>query len=166
MIAKRVNIRWAVQRDLPDIKEIEEASFKDSIWNEKDFRKCLAKHNVICKVVDVDSSVVGFMVYQLEKDRYILLNLAVHPKFRRKRAAAILIDELVRKTSKHRRKYIIAEVRENNLSAQLFFRWAGFKAEKVLRNYYNDTEEDGYKFVFTLKKKEPVLVGDEKDEEV
>jgi ribosomal-protein-alanine N-acetyltransferase len=36
------------------------------------------------------------------------------------------------------------EIRETNLSAQLFFRDAGFRAISVLRSFYDDTPEDAY----------------------
>jgi len=36
------------------------------------------------------------------------------------------------------------EIRETNLSAQLFFRALGFRAVSVLRDFYEDTPEDAY----------------------
>ena len=36
------------------------------------------------------------------------------------------------------------EVRESNLDAQCFFRAIGFKAVSVLRDFYDDTDEDAY----------------------
>jgi ribosomal-protein-alanine N-acetyltransferase len=40
------------------------------------------------------------------------------------------------------------EIRETNLSAQLFFRDAGFRAISVLRSFYDDTPEDAYLMQF------------------
>jgi ribosomal-protein-alanine N-acetyltransferase len=41
-------------------------------------------------------------------------------------------------------------VRESNLGAQLFFRMRGFRAVKVLRNYYEDSGEDAYLMQFHI----------------
>ena len=46
------------------------------------------------------------------------------------------------------------EVRETNLSAQLFFANAGFRALSVLRNHYDDTLEDAYYMRYCLKSSE------------
>ena len=40
------------------------------------------------------------------------------------------------------------EVRETNLSAQLFFRTNDFRAVSVLRDFYDDTTEDAYLMQF------------------
>ena len=36
------------------------------------------------------------------------------------------------------------EVRETNLDAQLFFKQIGFRAVSVLRDFYDDSDEDAY----------------------
>ena len=42
---------------------------------------------------------------------------------------------------------IYLEVEEGNLPAQLLYRKMGFRAVKILRNYYPLVHEDGYKMV-------------------
>ena len=42
-------------------------------------------------------------------------------------------------------------MRETNLSAQLFFRDAGFRAVSVLRDFYDDTTEDAYLMQFEYR---------------
>ena len=48
-----------------------------------------------------------------------------------------------------RRNRIMLEVRETNLSAQLFFRANGFRAVSLLREFYEDTPEDAYLMQFS-----------------
>src|SRR5262249_23713338 len=66
-------------------------------------------------------------------------NFAVHPSYRRHGVGAQMVAKLISKLSSHRRTRITLEVRETNLSAQLFFRAQGFKAVRVLRALYEDT---------------------------
>jgi ribosomal-protein-alanine N-acetyltransferase len=54
-----------------------------------------------------------------------------------------MIGQLIARLSIQRRTRIVTEVRETNLPAQLFFKANGFRAVCVLRDYYEDTTEDG-----------------------
>ena len=61
-----------------------------------------------------------------------------------------LLSRLIDKLSQQRRKEIVLEVRETNLSAQKFFQSQGFRAVSVLRDHYDDTEEDAYVMNYRL----------------
>ncbi len=141
--AVQVHIRWMIRRDMPDVQQIERASFEFS-WSEEDFVRCLRQRNCIGMVADVDDRIVGFMIYELHRSRLHLLNLAVHPAWRRRGVGAAMVRKLVGKLSQQRRTRITLEVRETNLAAQLFFRQQGFRAVNVLRNFYEDSPEDAY----------------------
>jgi ribosomal-protein-alanine N-acetyltransferase len=84
------------------------------------------------------------MIYELHKNRIHVLNFAVHPDFSRRAVGRQMMDKLIGKLSSQRRNRIMLEVRETNLSAQLFFRSMGFRAISVLRDYYDDAIEDAY----------------------
>ena len=91
-----------------------------------------------------ENRIVGFMVYELNKNRIHILNFAVAPDVRRFNIGTQMLDKLVAKLSTSRRNRVILEVRETNLDAQIFFRENGFRAVSVLRDYYQDTTEDAY----------------------
>ena len=95
-------------------------------------------------------TVVGFMIYELHKKRLHILNFAVHPGWRHARVGTQMVAKLVSKLSSHRRNRITLEVRESNLSAQLFFRSQGFRAVRVLPGFYEDSGEDAYRMVYRL----------------
>jgi len=61
------------------------------------------------------------------------------------------------KLSQQRRKEIILEVRETNLMAQKFFRSQGFRAVCVLRDHYDDTQDDAYQMVYRLPSEDEPL---------
>ncbi len=138
-----VHIRWMIRRDMPSVLSIEEASFEFP-WSEEEFIRCLRQRNCIGMVAERDDEVVGFMIYELHKNRLHLLNFAVDPACRRKLIGRSMLDKLVSKLSQDRRNRIMLEVRETNLDAQLFFRHLGFRAISVLRDFYEDTTEDAY----------------------
>jgi ribosomal-protein-alanine N-acetyltransferase len=92
-------------------------------------------------VAEQGEKVVGFMIYELHKAKLHILNFAVHPIHRRLGVGAQMVAKLISKLSSHRRTRITLEVRETNLSAQLFFRSQGFRALRVLRGYYEDSGE-------------------------
>lgn len=139
----RVHIRWMIRRDMPDVLDIEAASFEFP-WTEEDFIRCLRQRNCIGMVAEHEDRVVGFMIYELHKNRLHVLNFAVHRDYRRTGVGKQMAHKLVSKLSFQRRDKIMLEVRETNLPAQLFFRAQGFKAINVLREFYDDTPEDAY----------------------
>lgn len=151
----RVHIRWMIRRDMADVLKAEQQSF-DYAWTEEDFLRCLRQRNCIGMVAEYDDQVVGFMIYELHKNKLHILNFAVSPEFRRSGIGAQMVSKLVGKLSSHRRTKITLAVRERNLPAQLFFRAQDFRARRVLRNYYEDSGEDAFLMEFR--------VGDQEDD--
>jgi ribosomal-protein-alanine N-acetyltransferase len=141
------HIRWMIRRDMPEVLDIENRSFEFA-WTEEDFVRHLRQRNCIGMVAEHDERVVGFMIYELHKNRLHILNFAVHSDFRRRGVASGMIRKLVGKLSPQRRNRITLEIRETNLAAQLFFREAGFRAISVLREFYEDSPEDAYLFQY------------------
>ena len=54
------------------------------------------------------------------------------------------------KLNPKRKKYVVANVRETNLSAQLFLRDQGFRAVHIRREDYIDTWEDAYVMRYSI----------------
>jgi ribosomal-protein-alanine N-acetyltransferase len=145
----RVHIRWMIRRDMPEVLQTEQASF-DYSWTEEDFLRCLRQRNCIGMVAEQGEKVVGFMIYELHKAKLHILNFAVHPSYRRQGIGAQMVAKLISKLSSHRRTKITLEVRETNLSAQLFYRSQAFLAVRVLKNYYEDSGEDAFLMQYQL----------------
>ena len=145
----RVHIRWMIRRDMPEVLQIEQDSF-DYSWTEEDFLRCLRQRNCIGMVAEHGEKVVGFMIYELHKNKLHILNFAVCPSCRRTGIGGQMIAKLIGKLSSHRRTKITRAVRERNLNAQMFFQALDFRAMKVLRNYYEDSGEDAYLMQFRI----------------
>jgi len=150
----RVHIRWMIRRDMPEVLDIERSGFEFP-WAEEDFIRCLRQRNCIGMVAEHDDRVVGFMIYELHKNRIHVLNFAVAADVQRCGVGSQMIAKLIAKLSAQRRSRIVLEVRETNLAAQLFFRENGFRAVSVLRAYYEDTPEDAYMMQYRYRAEKP-----------
>ena len=65
----RVHIRWMIRRDMPEVLDIENRSFEFP-WSEEEFIRCLRQRNCIGMVAEHEQHVVGFMIYELHKNRH------------------------------------------------------------------------------------------------
>lgn len=148
-VRENVHIRWMIRRDLPDVLEVENASF-DQPWREEDFLYCLRKQNCIGMVAEKEDKVVAYMVYELRKAHLRIVNLAVHLNHRRHGIGTKMAAKLAAKLDTHRRIYVDLVTRESNLPAQLFFRACDFRAVRVVRGCFGDTGEDGIRMEYRL----------------
>ena len=151
-----MHVRWMIRRDMPDVLRIEGRSFEFP-WSEEEFIRCLRQRNCIGMVVENDcDKVVGYMIYELHKTHLYVLNFAVDVEARRSGVGRAMIDKLKGKLSSNRRSLVQLMVRERNLAAQLFFKSCQFKAVSVIRQAYEDTDEDGYIMLHRLGNAEVV----------
>ena len=77
-------------------------------------------------VAEEDEQVVGFMIYELHKNRLHILNFAVHPEHRRTGVGKAMLTKLLGKLSHERRNRIMLEVgkaisKHNCFSSRLVF---------------------------------------------
>jgi ribosomal-protein-alanine N-acetyltransferase len=154
------HIRWMIRRDLADVLQIEAEAFEFP-WSEDEFVRCLRQRNCIGMVAEFEDRVVGYMIYELHKNRLHILNFAVSAAFRRRGVGLRMASKLVAKLTSQRRSRILLEVRETNLAAQLFFRKQGFRAVSVLRDYYEDTTEDAYVMQYRYRASDALSLDDD-----
>lgn len=143
----KVYVRWMVRRDIHDVIAIEQESF-ECPWTEEEFIQRLRQRNCIGMVAEHESTVVGFMIYEVPKSRIRLMHIATAETYRRQGIGAQMVAKLVGKLGPQRRTRITLEVPETNLAAQLFFRQQGFLATSVLRDFYEEMEEDAYRMQY------------------
>jgi ribosomal-protein-alanine N-acetyltransferase len=145
-----VAIRWLIRRDMPEVLAIERLCFEFP-WTDEDFMGCLRQRNCIGMVAEDEAgTIVAFMVYELNKSRLAILNFCVGVRWQRMGVGTQMVGKLIDKLHQQRRNEIIVETRERNLDAQLFFKAMGFRATDVVRDHYEDTDEDCYVFQYRL----------------
>jgi [ribosomal protein S18]-alanine N-acetyltransferase len=143
-----IQIRWMICRDMEQVLEIEGLAFPNP-WSKEDFTRYLRQRNCIGMVATDDQegkNIVGFMIYELHKTRLYITNFAVHSSCWRRGVGTAMVERLKTKISPQRRSRLVLEVRETNLAAQQFFRSQGFRAVSLLREFYEDSDEDAYMF--------------------
>lgn len=138
-----VEMRWMVERDMPFIHHIERSVF-DVPWTEEEFREQLRNRDCIGTVAEAGNTITAYMVYLLHLRSIELLSIAVDPALHRRRIGAQMVLKLRDKLNPQRRRKLTCTVSDRNKGAHLFLHKMGFKAVKVLRRKFG--ESDGYRF--------------------
>ena len=141
-------VRWATQRDMPAVMEIENHSFENP-WIIEQFQRHLRRPPGIMLVAEKADRVVGYVLYEINQFGVDIVNIAVHQDYRRQGVATEMIMHLKRKLEPGRRTHILLDVHEAALDAQLFFKAMGFLAVFVIPKFYED-QADAYMFEFGI----------------
>jgi ribosomal-protein-alanine N-acetyltransferase len=149
----RYFVRFIHERDIPMMVKIETS--QDYCCAEEELRKIKRKRDVIGMVVEVADKanrlkLIGFAFYRLHENYNQLIRFVIHHEYRRQGWGRLLMEGLFARLSSQRRNCLVVHVRETDLDAQLFLRAMGFKAVKVLREYFKDTKEAAYKMEYWL----------------
>jgi ribosomal-protein-alanine N-acetyltransferase len=137
-----VSIRPATRVDLDFIMDIEHKCFP-SPWSRQTLLEELeGKTWSHVNVAELRDTIAGYIVYWIVLNEVHLLNLAVHPNWRRIGIASALIHHLVHTAKTENTTEIYLEVRVSNRSAQTLYRKFGFKPIGIRHGYYSDNDED------------------------
>jgi ribosomal-protein-alanine N-acetyltransferase len=127
--------------DIPAILEIEQISFSTP-WSRESFLNEIYKKYAFSKVAVFEENVIGYICTNYMLHESHILNLAVHPGFRRRDVATILMNEAIRELKKKDCVFMYLEVRISNIGAQKFYERFGFKVETIRKKYYGNPDED------------------------
>jgi ribosomal-protein-alanine N-acetyltransferase len=138
---QKLIIRDMQEGDIPAVSKIERISFSTPC-TDYFFLSEIFKKNAFSKVAVFEERVIGFICVNYTPHESHILDLAVHPDFRRRGAASVLMDEAIRELKKRGCIFVYLKVRASNIGAQKFYELYGFKAESVRKKYYGDPDED------------------------
>lgn len=122
--------RWIIRRDLRDVVQIDAASYAHP-WSEEQFIAQLRLRNCIGYVAESGGAIVGYMLYDLNRDHLPVLRFGVDPEFRRRGVGRELAKRLIDKLHQQRLRSIEITAPEDSLDSHLFLRAMGFKATGV-----------------------------------
>ncbi len=144
-------LRKTTREDIPSIIAIEQASFV-SPWNVHTFLTALHDRRSCNITARYNDRIVGYCFSLGMKNMVHLLNLAVHPDFRRQGVARRLLDEIFSFARSNRKSYVFLEVRKSNDIAKRLYTSAGFTHVSTWQRYYSDTGEDASIMVRRLER--------------
>ena len=160
MIARAViEIRRLSLHDLDAIERIENAVYPTP-WSRSMFAGELAKPSSLSLGgFDPDSGrLIAYLIVSRYVDAWHIMNLAVHPGWRRAGVASRLLGELLDLTAGDRRRGYTLEVRVSNTAAIALYERFGFESSGIRRGYYTDNREDAL-----IMWKDPIAEGQSED---
>ena len=123
------------------IAELEKLCFNDP-WSEKSIASEL-NNRLSCWLVALDGdSVVGYVGSQTVLGESDMMNIAVHPDYRKQGVATDLIQSLIDALSEQGSHSLMLEVRQTNEPAKRLYESLGFETVGIRKNYYRNPRED------------------------
>lgn len=140
-----IRIRDATSRDLPAILEIERLAFP-SPWSAASFERELTlpfSRITVASSAGAGSgaAIAGFLCRWLIADECHVLNIAVHPDWRRHGIGAELMAAAIAEAKGSGVQLITLEVRRSNLAARKLYRRFEFEERRFRRHYYGPGED-------------------------
>ncbi len=123
------------------VAELEKLCFQDP-WSETSVVSELENelsHWLVCLV---DECVAGYVGTQTVMGETDMMNIAVHPDYRRRHIAAGLLQRLLEDLQAMGSHSLTLEVRASNESARRLYDSFGFSQVGLRRNYYHNPKED------------------------
>lgn len=117
---------------------IERLVFSDP-WPESGFQAILDGWS---RVVEDGTGVVGYVFARFAADEGEIMNLAVHPDFRRQGVGRQLLEAAMQAARAAGAAKVFLEVRVSNQVAQAFYAQMGFQPVGYRRGYYERPRED------------------------
>ncbi len=135
-------IRPMTEEDVEAVFLIEENSFPDP-WSRKSIRGTLRENNSYMLVAEENGVIAGFLNSTFLFDELNLNRIAVLKEFRRKKAAAQLIQNMLDFCKNNGIKRVMLEVRKSNIPAQALYKSFGFTLLGERPNFYQNPLESG-----------------------
>ena len=123
------------------VAELEKLCFSDP-WSEKSVASELNNPLAFWLVAEDDGRVAGYIGSQTVMDETDMLNVAVHPDYRKQGIATALIVGLVEELRKMGSHSLTLEVRASNENAIRVYQKLDFQQVGCRKNYYRNPRED------------------------
>jgi [ribosomal protein S18]-alanine N-acetyltransferase len=143
-------IRRAVDHDLEAVLAIEESSPTAAHWTQAQYDAAIHQRERLFLVVELESSIVGFLVAFIAAPEWELENIAVRPTARRRGIGQELIKAMILEAEGAGATEIRQEIRASNHGAQALGQKMGFVEQGRRRAYYRNPDEDALLFKYLV----------------
>jgi [ribosomal protein S18]-alanine N-acetyltransferase len=141
-LSVNVTIEAMKESDLEEVLAIEKKSFADP-WSRRLFRETLSfPHSVSFVMHGSNGALLGYINFYVIAQEGHMLNLAIHPAWRKKGFATRLLTHSLDYLKQQNAMHFFLEVRERNLDAIGLYRKFGFEIVGKRKRYYVETNED------------------------
>lgn len=152
----KIRLKWMRLRiHAQQLERIVDFGFKHPLL--ADFFDSIKENNCIACLVAEDlekkGEIVGYVVYQWDDKWIYIFDIAVLPGTGDYEVEKQIINEMVARVRRKRRLGIIVDVRETNSSMLMLLKKCGFKAVKVMRNFYKKNRtgrEDSFRMAYNV----------------
>ena len=134
-------VREMTLADLDQVVAIENEVFSLP-WPANVFASELQRESAICLVCEEEGHIIGYLVADEFVDVWHIMNVCVHPAWRRRDVASDLLEAYFALTETRGHRGHTLEVRPSNEAAIALYRSFGFVPTGVRRGYYSDNRED------------------------
>lgn len=126
--------------DISQIAALEKMCFSMP-WSERLFINELENNNSYFLTIKIRNELIGYAGFWLIVDEAHIVNLAVHPEFRRQGMGGMLLKNILDMAKQKGALKATLEVRETNTPANLLYERLGFVCVALRKGYYADTKE-------------------------
>ena len=123
------------------VAELEKCCFPDP-WSEKSIASELSNQLALWLVAEDNGVVTGYIGSQTVPDESDMMNVAVHPDYRRRGIAEALVNTLCDALKERGSVSLTLEVRASNEPAKALYEKLGFEQVGRRPNYYRNPKED------------------------
>ena len=136
-----IEIKTMTEDHVPQIAEMEKLCFSDP-WSEKSVASELNNRLSLWLVALDGERVAGYVGSQSVLDEADMMNIAVHPDYRRQGIGRDLVLALAEALQKKGIRGLMLEVRQSNAPAIALYEQLGFQQVGMRPNYYRNPKEN------------------------
>lgn len=129
------------KHDLDEVYAVECTAF-DAPWTRAMLADELCQRESFYFGIRVDGELIGYAGYRRILDEAHIMNVAVHPSYRRRGIGARLLSCMIGQARAQGLSVMLLEVRAGNHGARMLYERQGFYTVGMRRAYYSDPIED------------------------
>ena len=148
-----IEIKQLTAERIEEIIAFDRLCFPADFWREEDWMDLLHDPRAVYYGLLADGKIAGdVFIYNWkgEKDYVKIMNIAVHPDYRGRGLARMLLNHAAEQMKNDGMHSFCGETRAANKAMQKVFEDCGYVIRSVEENYYDHPAESAYKYVLRL----------------